>query len=380
MVNPSARFSCLTLVTISVILLGQYALSALGYCFEELLAKSQSCDNPALMYVSLEGGGSGLGSEFNMYLVYALIDAVRKNKRMVYFNSRRHWEYDCAEKLGWGCYLTFPCNNTYGVAVRDMDFSHERTSVHDRDEVKREYPFLFEKVRDMYNEIKTENEPECKLTPDVKQTYFTSIAAKHLFTPSPQTSRFIKRFNSHYNIQGDYISLQIRAQDKKYEMSAQTWEWITHLSNTYEEIKPYLYPSPNGLKNLYVSTDNCTMLTELSSYLSKEVNVYSPCNLLFHKAAADHLFTDLSFNDGNKDAEAIVGTFNPRKGGYRPTLRLLAEIDMLVNGVHFFGLLNSNLVRMVHRLRSPERQKNTHGLAYHLTSWDFRCRYDTLEF
>jgi hypothetical protein len=334
------------------------------FCFEEMIAKSQRCDNPAIMYASLEGGGSGLGSEFNVYLVYAFIDAVRKNKRMVYFHSKRKWEYDCDEKLGWGCYLEFPCNNTRGVAVSDMDFSNPSTSVHDREEVHREYPLLFDRIKEAYNAVKRAEEPECRVDDWVKQTYFTSIAAKHLFHPNQQVRQFVKKFNSHYDLHGDYISLQIRAQDKKYEMSAEAWEWMTHLQNTYNLIKPFLLPSPGGYSNLYVSTDNCTMLSELTSYLDKGVSVYSPCYSKFHK---------------NVEEGGLVGDFNPRKMDYRSTLRLFAEIEMLVNGVHFFGIMNSNLVRLIHRLRSPDRQKNTHGLAYNLTEVDFRVRYDTLE-
>jgi hypothetical protein len=354
-----------------------------AFCFEEMLAKSQACSNPRLLYVSLEGGGSGLGSEFNHYLIYALLDAVRKNKRMVYFASKRKWEYDCPEHLGWGCYFNFPCNNTQGVPVPEMDFSDPSTSVHDRDEVKRDYPQLFEQIRDTYMSVKKPEEPDCRV--DIKQTQLTSMAAKYLYKLNHQTKHFADRFNGHYGIpQGaEYLSLQIRAQDKKYEMSNEIWEWITHMKNTFEAIKPYVYPhDPKGFKHVYVSTDNCTMLTELTTYLSKEVTIYSPCYTWYHKDAVDiPIIPNVNVVNSNEIHDRTWGgDYNPRNPGeYRSTLRLFAEIEMLVNGVHFFGLLNSNLVRMIHRLRSVERQTNTHGLAYDLTSVDFRCRLDTLE-
>ena len=38
---------------------------------------------------------------------------------------------------------------------------------------------------------------------------------------------------------------------------------------------------------------------------------------------------------------------------YESTIGLLADIEMLKNGDHFFGLFDSNLVRMIHKLRYP---------------------------
>ena len=66
-------------------------------------------------------------------------------------------------------------------------------------------------------------------------------------------------------------------------------------------------------------------------------------------------------------------------GNHRLTLRLFADIDMLVQGEHFFGLLNSNLVRMIYRLRFPD-VGTFHGLAQHITDLDFRTRPDSLEY
>eukprot|EP00597_Dinobryon_sp_UTEXLB2267_P017548 CAMPEP_0201107266 /NCGR_PEP_ID=MMETSP0812-20130820/55741_1 /ASSEMBLY_ACC=CAM_ASM_000668 /TAXON_ID=98059 /ORGANISM="Dinobryon sp., Strain UTEXLB2267" /LENGTH=64 /DNA_ID=CAMNT_0047368033 /DNA_START=68 /DNA_END=258 /DNA_ORIENTATION=+ len=56
------------------------------------------------------GGGSGLGSEFNAYLIRSLLTAVSSKRRMVYFRSKRKWEYDCNSESGWACYLQFHCS------------------------------------------------------------------------------------------------------------------------------------------------------------------------------------------------------------------------------------------------------------------------------
>ena len=51
-----------------------------------------------------------------------------------------------------------------------------------------------------------------------------------------------------------------------------------------------------------------------------------------------------------------------RHGGLSSSYALLADIEMLRRGQHFFGLFDSNLVRMIHRLRYP-LLNNSHGLA-----------------
>ena len=53
---------------------------------------------------------------------------------------------------------------------------------------------------------------------------------------------------------------------------------------------------------------------------------------------------------------------NVRLANHANTMKLLADIEMLKRGDHFFGLFDSNLVRMVHYLRYPNL-KNSHSLA-----------------
>ena len=355
---------------------------SIPWCFEELLTITQACDNKAIMYASLQGGGSGLGSEFNHFLVYSLINAAMVNKRLVYFASQRKWEYDCPQKNGWGCYFEFPCNLPNGANHNELDFTDERSSMHDRDHSYREYPDIFDKIKSMYDQIKSAKNGECKHMEKDQQTILTSIAAKHLYKLNPIVRQFVNRFNDHYAISGgEYLALQIRAQDKRYEMSAEMWEYITNVRNIYNEISPYLYGSPTvfpgttGYKMLFVSTDNCTMLAELGKLAPPDIVIMSPCHKHLHPSVINLQ------NDGEKhNSSSLVGDFNPRLGDYKSTLRLFAEIEMLAGGTHFFGIMNSNLVRMVHRLRYPDKQSTTHGLAYNFTSSDFRCRYDTLEY
>ncbi len=150
-------------------------------CFKEIVAKTQSCENKNLLYVSTMGISSGFGSEFNTYLVWSLITAIFQNRflihlsinhfytclrpqsllhspsitltlayyqlhtysptysinhlltrplirRLVYVISNRNWEYDCPHKHGWGCYLDFKTQCSDGiVASNQLDFSNMPT-------------------------------------------------------------------------------------------------------------------------------------------------------------------------------------------------------------------------------------------------------------
>ena len=69
--------------------------AALASCFHELLAQTQDCSNPRVVYYSMEGTGSGFGSEFFYYFVHALKDAVIENARLKYVVTGRPWENDC---------------------------------------------------------------------------------------------------------------------------------------------------------------------------------------------------------------------------------------------------------------------------------------------
>ena len=94
---------------------------------------------------------------------------------------------------------------------------------------------------------------------------------------------------------------------------------------------------------MYVCTasDNCTAVQEMVTLLP-DCQVFSPC-----------------FNNSDMAGK--------RHGGEASTYALLADIEMLRRGKHFFGLFDSNLVRMIHRIRFPVLN-NSHCLnaeTYH---------------
>ena len=57
-------------------------------CFKEIVAKTQSCENKNLLYVSTMGISSGFGSEFNTYLVWSLITAIFQNRFFIHLRTQ----------------------------------------------------------------------------------------------------------------------------------------------------------------------------------------------------------------------------------------------------------------------------------------------------
>ena len=57
-------------------------------CFKEIVAKTQSCENKNLLYVSIMGISSGFGSEFNTYLVWSLITAIFQNRSIIHLHTQ----------------------------------------------------------------------------------------------------------------------------------------------------------------------------------------------------------------------------------------------------------------------------------------------------
>ena len=91
------------------------------------------------------------------------------------------------------------------------------------------------------------------------------------------------------------------------------------------------------------ASDNCVAVGTLQA-LMPDVQVFSPC-----------------YNESNS-SQLLVNLEVRRSFDTSAALELLADIEMLRRGHHFVGLFDSNLVRMVHRLRYPHLNYS-HGLA-----------------
>lgn len=121
-------------------------------CMLAILNKTQSCENKNILYVPTLGVGSGLGSEFNFYLIYSLIHAMAYKQRLVFVKTGRRWEYDCPEINGWACYLDFPCNDSV-IKSNEINLSNEQNSLLDKDSISRDPRDVRNKLGEAYKDL-----------------------------------------------------------------------------------------------------------------------------------------------------------------------------------------------------------------------------------
>mmetsp|Transcript_19904 Transcript_19904/g.28510 ORF Transcript_19904/g.28510 Transcript_19904/m.28510 type:complete len:246 (+) Transcript_19904:458-1195(+) len=203
-------------------------------------------------------------------------------------------------------------------------------------------------------------------------TIITSIAAKHLYHLNSNTKTvihemvsksYLKELSTH-----PYLSIQLRMNDKKYEMSPETWNYITNISNIVSEVMPYF--KKLNLTRLYLATDNCSAAREIFRMLQPlKVLTYSPClNSLGEICLLAPLRGGQQLQDNTTDSAM-------------PTYRLFMDIELLRKSRMFFGLFDSNLVRMVHRLRMPNWQMSRAlaTVTYTDSRKDLNSRLDDLQ-
>ena len=159
-------------------------------CFVEALHGTQSCTNKNILYVTTLGCcQSGFGSEFNLYLISSLLTAVATNRRMVYYQFKRTWEYDCQSESGWACYLSFPCEEN-GVTEEQLDYSQAYLGVNritdktlwrpNMTHIRRLSP----RHKDVYESINIHSvgSHKCNVTfTSLPVTTLTSLAARYLY-------------------------------------------------------------------------------------------------------------------------------------------------------------------------------------------------------
>lgn len=99
-------------------------------CIETLFNLTQRCHNPYHAYTTtLSPPNSTFGHEFNHYLLRSLWHAFLANRRLKYLISKRDWDFDCHQKLGWACYLHFsPQCDMSMVEPKNMSLIYVRHS------------------------------------------------------------------------------------------------------------------------------------------------------------------------------------------------------------------------------------------------------------
>ena len=229
-------------------------------CFKLVLNVTQSCDNTKLLYVPLMGGGSGLGSEFNHYFVQSTLQAIMEGRRMVYLRiPSRKWEYDCDEKLGWGCYLRFRCDTPTGVEPKDFDFSDRDSAFQDNSRKvtynrngMNQFSNTVKELFAHYKRIgKIDKDKVCDIEANnITPTIATSLVARFLYKLQPTVIAEINKVKTQYQnlIESGYFSLQLRLTDKTAEMSQKAWNWMTNATQIAYFMKPYFDASPNVKK------------------------------------------------------------------------------------------------------------------------------------
>lgn len=324
--------------------------------FQSIIHETQSCSNNNLLYVTnLGSGGSGFGSEFNFYFVYALMTAILKRSRMVFVKYHVPFQYDCPSKSGWACYFKFPCNDSV-IAKDEFDRLNPPQAILDYKDIDKSRDFNY-LVSSFGNEIPEKSVLNCNRE-HMNPTILTGLVSKHLYQLNADSKHFVKKFNHRYGFEDiKYIAIQMRGTDKKAEVDHDIWNWISNMSNIYTTILPYL----KDYKYVFIATDDCLWYENLMPLIPKDITVMSPCN---------------SNNHISQEHSDLTGTFNPRQNNVKYTLRLLADIQMLVQADHYFGLTKSNMVRMIYKLRS--NLSTSHALAKHLTDMDINTREDNL--
>lgn len=331
-------------------------------CFDIELKASQDCSNQDLMYFDVEYHASGFGSQFNHYVIQALINAVVSNRRLVHVSLFHNWFYSCDRDHTWSCYLDFPCSDSMLMNSSHMMLGNSsRNTLH----IRRAHGHNREQIRDKINRAyhkyyQLNNGNRSCAMASMTITSITSIAAKHLFRLNNLTYSMVNAMNRVYGLHRySYLAVQIRTTDKRLEVDQDTWDFITNTSRVVDTMVRYM--TEYNTSDVYIAADNCQLINIYQIALlawSSKVMVHSSCT-----------------ND-------VVVSGNPRAdGGYNDTLKLISDIDMLQHGKVFLGLVESNLVRMIYRLRYPDhqstffpiylsaaQQKNTNVALYNLLS------------
>ena len=222
------------------------------------------------------GVSSGLGSEFNHYLIQSTLQAILESRRMVYLRTPdKKWDwYDCDEKLGWACYLRFRCGNPYGVDIKDVNRSNPDIAIQDRSRrilyQRGMYGSVVNTIKEIFNHYQRLNLISKDLTCDIdasniNPTITSSIIAKFLYRLQPNVTSVVKKVKTHYEtlVESGYFSLQLRMTDKTAEMSKLAWNWITNSTKIAYFMKPYFEAYPN-IKKIYTGINYIYFLFSFS--------------------------------------------------------------------------------------------------------------------
>ncbi len=342
-------------------------------CFYSLIEKSQNCDNNRITYVTAFGK-SGLSSEFNCYFVPAIVRSALTDRRIVILTKNNDWEYNCQNKLEWGCYFNLPCEDSITHVIKAHDYSYILGNPNCN---PYEIPSLKSLIGKMIPQYQQSSIQEifrgeaCSKKnildrdPNPLQKMFI-IAANYIYHFNGDTKHEIELLNDHYKDLFDhsmvrdngfvyyrYVALHIRRTDKISEYPSELWRWLNTTENIVKTVMPYVLD--NDINKILIVSDDCHYVKELyqSIYVGygNKVVIRSTCfknadyrgngNVLVqsnrHIARSDHK-KNRHHHQNHSD--------------YSHAITLLADLELLRQSEHFFGFFDSNIARMVAKLRA----------------------------
>jgi hypothetical protein len=324
------------------------------------------------------------------------------------FSQTLQWKYSCPEQRGWACFLAvdqcadsfvtqldesllrgshssaagsillrkgrkdFAFMNSNNAWFRHAVFQYAWSGQHYNESLSGELAMNEQRpppdapkaaqLQEMYDQVRQPNETllyryrsQGDLTDDCDTSTLVEemevIATRYLYRLNSKTLKAVEALNRELHprlirpspLGAGYNSLQIRLTDKWKEMSTETWKWVTNTSNIAEFIRPFM--TDDSHSDLFVATDACETVHELRKLLPLNIEIHSSCNVQLASPPAAVVGADAENNETNNR----FGT----QRDYAGALKLLADVEMLRNGRHFFGLAESNVVRLARRLQPP---------------------------
>lgn len=278
-------------------------------CLETIVNLTQSCSNKNYVYSTTMGIGSGFASEFNFYLIKSMLFGVFSNRRLIYLISKRTWEYDCPEQLGWACYLSFGTCPDRIVEPKDMDFStlyspHLRLkqsgpAYFDRPQIS-EMQYTPDYYMNVINAMKTSvyeeeftalfkqqqqqsgsnNTAICDIqTEDIHKNDLAGILSNVLFQFNNKTKQGIATINNRYSHLHNrpYAGFLLRLTDKIDEVPEVDWPYLFNMNTVanrfLEVLHNYTGTHPktgNAIKDIFLGT----------SYKQNKLNVLQSLSFL----------------------------------------------------------------------------------------------------
>jgi hypothetical protein len=349
-------------------------------CFSIIFKLTQACSNMDLIYYHVPlFKNQGFASEFNLNYVYALLNAIMENKRLIVGHNRklmkRDWEYQCKPEQDWFCFFKKDCDDSY---INDTSLiENNNIKVVTFHSLIRDPKLIIENINDKLKTISMLNKEDksCELN-EFSSMKIASLASSYLYTFNDVFKNKLEDY--HVKFYGDlysylektkYLSIQLRTNDKIVESLDETFAVITDAKKLYSLIENKLFPI-GTIKDVFIASDNCTIACELRNVLRRyNINSFGRCV--------------------TKQTCLNSDVLNPRleQDNIKKNKLLFSDIELLKNGEYFVGDFCSNIVRLIYKLRYNTRYQHNmipidHKIidkvrdnSFDLQTYDYNCKH-----